>query len=275
MTDTLTTTLCFTTAALLAVSTSALAAPPFAIDSVDNQIDSWAQATDFPLDLNDVDSQVDGLLWFATNGLDTTAWADANSAWGTAHAHCFAVENLDGFQIFGDSSSAINVGPEQWAKGTGSATTAVNFSLTAPTKVCGQFCVRGDDAGGDAAAIAGLFPLNAPDELYVFITLEDGDDCRDFEIVLPSGQYTVRAYCDSLADADIAIEPDNSSWSQFGIELLFKELPSPDISGDGVVDGVDLARFLAQWGSNNPDFDFNGDGIVDGQDLAILLAAWT
>lgn len=275
MSTTHTTTLTCTTIALLSMATSAYAAPPFAIDSVENHVDTWAQATDFPLELDDFGAQNDGHFWFATNGLDATSWANANGAWGTGHAHCFAVENLDGFQIFGDSSSSFNVGNEQWAKGTGSATTAVDFSLTAPTKICGQFCVRGDDAGGQAVAMAALYPLNNPDELYVFITLEDGDNCRDFEIVLPIGQYTVRAYSGSLADADIAIAPDNSSWSQFGAELLFKELPSPDISGDGIVDGVDLARFLAQWGSNNPDFDFNGDGVVNGQDLAIILGAWT
>ena len=43
-----------------------------------------------------------------------------------------------------------------------------------------------------------------------------------------------------------------------------------DLNGDGVVDGADLAIFLATQGVNLT--DLNGDGVVDGADLAILLA---
>ena len=49
---------------------------------------------------------------------------------------------------------------------------------------------------------------------------------------------------------------------------------SADITGDGVVDGADLARLLAAWGQRNPLTDLNGDGATNGGDLAILLAAW-
>jgi hypothetical protein len=50
--------------------------------------------------------------------------------------------------------------------------------------------------------------------------------------------------------------------------------PSPDLNGDGVVDGADLATLLAQWGTNGS-ADLNGDGIVNGADLAALLANWS
>jgi hypothetical protein len=47
-----------------------------------------------------------------------------------------------------------------------------------------------------------------------------------------------------------------------------------DFNGDGVVDGVDLAALLANWGM--PGFtDLNDDGTTDGADLASLLANWT
>ena len=48
-----------------------------------------------------------------------------------------------------------------------------------------------------------------------------------------------------------------------------------DINGDGMVDGVDLAQVLANWGSSNPDADLDGSGVVGGPDLTIILANWT
>ena len=56
--------------------------------------------------------------------------------------------------------------------------------------------------------------------------------------------------------------------------------PAPcvgDISGNGVVDGIDLAAVLGAWGtSGKGEFpaDVNGDGNVDGSDLAIVLGGW-
>jgi hypothetical protein len=50
-----------------------------------------------------------------------------------------------------------------------------------------------------------------------------------------------------------------------------------DISGNGTVDGIDLAAVLGAWGtSGKGEFpaDVNGDGTVDGSDLAIVLGGW-
>jgi len=48
---------------------------------------------------------------------------------------------------------------------------------------------------------------------------------------------------------------------------------SPDLNGDGAVDGADLGLLLAAWGT--PGADLNGDGTTDGADLGVLLAAWS
>jgi hypothetical protein len=52
-----------------------------------------------------------------------------------------------------------------------------------------------------------------------------------------------------------------------------------DLSGDGMVDGFDLALLLGGWGRcpmhRGCPGDLNGDGGINGFDLAILLAAWT
>jgi hypothetical protein len=50
-----------------------------------------------------------------------------------------------------------------------------------------------------------------------------------------------------------------------------------DVSGNGIVDGVDLAAVLGSWGSNGKgefSTDTNGDGVVDGTDLATVLSGW-
>ncbi|MBC23288.1 MAG: hypothetical protein CMJ32_05160 [Phycisphaerae bacterium] len=46
-----------------------------------------------------------------------------------------------------------------------------------------------------------------------------------------------------------------------------------DLNGDGVVDGVDLAILLGNWGGTGLG-DINCDGVIDGADLALLLGAW-
>jgi hypothetical protein len=50
-----------------------------------------------------------------------------------------------------------------------------------------------------------------------------------------------------------------------------------DVSGDGQVDGVDLAAVIGAWGtSGQGEFftDTNLDGTVDGLDLAYVLGSW-
>ncbi len=47
-----------------------------------------------------------------------------------------------------------------------------------------------------------------------------------------------------------------------------------DITGDGVVDVLDLLAVLSAWVDYDPDADITGDGIVDVLDLLEVLAAW-
>ena len=70
-----------------------------------------------------------------------------------------------------------------------------------------------------------------------------------------------------------ALFPDGGS-SAFSdaVEAVAQAGMAADLSGDGAVNGVDLAILLAAWGSANA--DLSGDGTTNGVDLAILLAAW-
>ncbi|MDZ4755889.1 MAG: FG-GAP-like repeat-containing protein [Phycisphaerae bacterium] len=55
---------------------------------------------------------------------------------------------------------------------------------------------------------------------------------------------------------------------------ISRERPcSPDLTGDGTVDGADLALLLGQWGGRGS-ADLTEDGLVDAADLAIMLGAW-
>jgi len=47
-----------------------------------------------------------------------------------------------------------------------------------------------------------------------------------------------------------------------------------DVTGDGVVDVLDLLELLGTWGQTGGAADINGDGIVDVLDLVALLGAW-
>lgn len=47
-----------------------------------------------------------------------------------------------------------------------------------------------------------------------------------------------------------------------------------DINHDGVVNGIDLAYVLGDWGTANPRSDLDHDGLVRGSDLAMVLANW-
>ena len=64
------------------------------------------------------------------------------------------------------------------------------------------------------------------------------------------------------------VVPD-AMWSHGG-----STAPSPDLNGDGKVDGADLGLLLGSWGSQGGAGDLNQDGITDGGDLGLLLIAW-
>lgn len=59
-----------------------------------------------------------------------------------------------------------------------------------------------------------------------------------------------------------------------GTIVVTSPAPSPDLNGDGLVNGADLATMLSQWGGPGS-ADIDGSGQVGGPDLATLLGAWT
>jgi|GEM_PF-3436139 len=80
----------------------------------------------------------------------------------------------------------------------------------------------------------------------------------------------------NLAGAGIATL--TSAATCVGLAIRFAPEPAPcagDITGDGLVDGADIAMILGNWGTIGASaFDLNGDGVVDGADLATVLGGW-
>jgi hypothetical protein len=93
------------------------------------------------------------------------------------------------------------------------------------------------------------------------------ESINDLQLANP-GTYHIRVVRASGA-AFNDIQPYN-------IALVIEPIGfSADISGDGCVNGSDLAILLAQWGPNpGSPSDLNTDGVVDGYDLSIFLTFW-
>ncbi len=69
--------------------------------------------------------------------------------------------------------------------------------------------------------------------------------------------------------------PEPIGSAQVDVTMIALGDPS-DINGDGIVDGIDLALVLGNWGPcPGCPADINGDGIVDGIDLAVVLGGWS
>ncbi len=58
------------------------------------------------------------------------------------------------------------------------------------------------------------------------------------------------------------------------IQIAFVSLAllGADVTGDHIINGVDLAFVLSAW--NTSAGDVNGDGVTNGSDIASILTAW-
>ncbi|MCP4480425.1 MAG: hypothetical protein GY818_20265 [Planctomycetaceae bacterium] len=64
------------------------------------------------------------------------------------------------------------------------------------------------------------------------------------------------------------------NWRDEGGNTVYQA--SPDLNGDGLVNGEDLGLLLVDWGEEGDCLaaDLNGDQVVNGADFGLLLAAW-
>ncbi|MEY4833245.1 MAG: Dockerin type domain, partial [Planctomycetota bacterium] len=81
------------------------------------------------------------------------------------------------------------------------------------------------------------------------------------------------------ADADSIGRPfflgeDCSDADGDGRSDICNEAASPDINGDGTVDGSDLGIMFSYWGGSDPIADITRDGMINGEDLGLILIFW-
>jgi hypothetical protein len=125
----------------------------------------------------------------------------------------------------------------------------------------------GRNADGECNAPAGPFRQIAA-----------GGESRGFTIGLrPDGTLVSWGFNGNGEGNVPSVRVDSIAVGQFhGVGLVANPCPG-DITGNGVVDAIDLASVLTSWGTAgsgefNP--DANRDGIVDATDLAFVLASW-
>ncbi len=113
----------------------------------------------------------------------------------------------------------------------------------------------------------------------LLLTLPASADTGIATVCLPGGGSSVGSY----TLASVIAQPTASTTQFVGSAQLdpgflcieADDLGVPgDINGDGIVNGIDLAYILADWGTANPRSDLNSDGIVNGVDLGTLLSEW-
>ena len=112
-----------------------------------------------------------------------------------------------------------------------------------------------NDGGNDMT----VPPWNAPWNLPA--TIEWSADCNN----------------DGLVDYGQILSGQLTDTNNNGVPDICEAPPCPgDITGNRVVNGIDLAAILAAWGGGKSQFDcdIDNDGVVGGSDLAIVLAGW-
>jgi hypothetical protein len=152
---------------------------------------------------------------------------------------------------------------------------------TDPLKTEAGICgcgVPDEDADGDGALdCVDLCPSDpfktAPGECGCGVPDDDSDadgvpDCND---ACPGYPDTVDCNLNGTPDGCDILSGASQDANRNGVPDECECVG--DITGDGVVDGADLATMLGNWGGSGVG-DLDGSGTVDGADLATLLGAW-
>ena len=125
------------------------------------------------------------------------------------------------------------------------------------------------------------------------VSLERSDD--EAPIVLPEAMWPIESLDGSFSELGVLVPAEfhgrtallhvellgggdaigsTLDLDRFRLELVPAET-SPDLDGNGTVNGADLAVMLGAWGvCEGCAADLDGNGQVDGADLAALLGAW-
>ncbi len=175
---------------------------------------------------------------FRTNSASTDGGAIANSG-RLFLLECTVEQNIAG---------SLGGGVRQLETGDTTIFTS-RFCMNVPDNINGAFTAVGDNILSDDCNANGLCDADE-------IAAGDVRDCNSNGII------------DSCEITGGAADIDGDG------RLDRCEILRGDLDLDGLVNGVDLALILTNWGTSGSRGDVNGDGIVDGADLTIVLGGW-
>ena len=135
----------------------------------------------------------------------------------------------------------------------------------------------------------GAFP--ASDELFIQISNDDGASWVELETIPAAGstnawvvkEYDIARFITPGAQTRIRFIAQDlplgsvveAAVDDFAVTNLICEadFTTPgDVTGDGLINGADIAAVLANWGGTAA--DVNHDGVTDGADILVILANW-
>ncbi|MFZ9881451.1 MAG: hypothetical protein ACO3QC_08630 [Phycisphaerales bacterium] len=110
----------------------------------------------------------------------------------------------------------------------------------------------------------------------VGVATANGCGTVDIDFVRSDGKASLSDPFDRI-DSPISIvwtATDACGRSDSGTQTVTVDVLLGDLSGDGIINGNDLAIVLGGFGSTNGQGDVNADGVVDGFDIAYILGNW-
>jgi hypothetical protein len=189
----------------------------------------------------------------------------------------------------------------------GAGPSAVGVFKGIGTDLYATNCIIRGHAGGSIVSAAGPIRDVSDNEIVTYCNIEGGFSgegnidadalfvnaagpdrtigTTDDNLRLGHGSPCIDAGNNNAVPSDFTTDFDGDSRIVDGngdgkavVDMGALEHEPADLNGDGVVNGLDLALLLGQWGRCPKGraciADLNRNGIVNGLDLAIVLAAW-
>lgn len=154
-----------------------------------------------------------------------------------------------------DYSSPFGAG--QWLTANGDEDIAITFDL--------QTRAVAFDAASNALGSASL-------------SVRDGSGAEIGSLYIPVGTVRFVGITSPVSIGEVRFVSTLGALQNTGLDNVrvadFDGAPTPDLNGDGAVNGADLGMLLGAWGQSGPG-DLDCDGTVNGADLGALLSAWS
>ena len=224
------------------------------------------------------DSESVGILSFAELPAEAAAFASTEMSSSSSEARLDGILRETGFSLSVDGSTSALGFSDDASESIGSGQEDAWVEMTA--KLYGETFV---DVQGWLSATGmngvGIADISIFDEFAESTVATWSADAADRQIAdrirLQSGYYTFRVSISAGSDA--GYDPGSvDAWTSehAALEVSFIPRRPGDINADGVVDGNDLGKLFANWGTDDSDADVNGDGVVNGSDIGLLFANW-